>query len=153
LSDGSKIFGNFDYLGSSQGNYLWAYTLSVNKLNGLGISTINISSGRPEDLLTRHLYYSNPSFSNSYAYGYNSGVSAGYDSGYGDGYSSGKSVGYESGYQAGFDASGAGGFSWLLSSVQSFLSVNFFGDFGVGTLLYVSLGISLVLIFIKMFAV
>jgi hypothetical protein len=104
---------------------------------------------------------SSDGYSSGYSSGYSAGNSDGYSSGYSvgnsDGYDSGKTVGYnngyESGYQAGFDASGAGGFSWLISSVQSFLSVNFFGDFGVGTLLYVGLGITLVLLFIKMFAV
>jgi hypothetical protein len=104
---------------------------------------------------------SSDGYSSGYSSGYSAGNSDGYSSGYSvgnsDGYDSGKTVGYnngyESGYQAGFDASGAGGFSWLISSVQSFLSVNFFGDFGLGTLLYVGLGITLVLLFIKMFAV
>ena len=70
-----------------------------------------------------------------------------YDRGYNTGYNQGKS----DGFQQGFDVSGNGGFGWLISSVQSFLDTKFFGDFGVGTLLYVGLGIALCSLFIKFF--
>jgi hypothetical protein len=88
--------------------------------------------------------------------GYSDGTVDGYKTGYtqgsSDGYTSGYGVGHTAGYQDGFDATGVGGFSWLISSVESFLNTSFFGDFGIGTLLYVCLGASLILMVIKMFA-
>jgi hypothetical protein len=98
-------------------------------------------------------------YNSGYEDGTADGIPLGYDTGYDDGYSDGTeygkevgdTIGYERGYQAGFADSDAGGFSWLISSVQQFLNFNFFGDFGVGTLLYVGLGGTLVCMFLKMF--
>lgn len=65
-----------------------------------------------------------------------------------NGYNSGYSVGF----QEGFNQSKSGGFGWLVSSVQQFLDVKFFGDFGIGTLIYVMLGTVFVMLFLKFFA-
>lgn len=83
---------------------------------------------------------------------YDAGYQTGFDKGQSQGYTNGYNVGKSEGYQLGFEAAGAGGFSWLISSVQSFLDTKFFGDFGIGTLLYVGLGIMLCTLFIKFFA-
>lgn len=85
-------------------------------------------------------------------YTYDVGYQSGFDKGQSLGYENGYNAGHSLGYQEGFDSSGAGGFSWLISSVQSFLDTKFFGDFGIGTLLYVGLGIALCSLFIKFFA-
>lgn len=89
-----------------------------------------------------------------YEQGYDAGYKAGYnDNGaYDDGYKNGYDEGRSDGFQEGFNQTKSGGFGWLISSVQQFLSTNFFGDFGVGSLLYVALGLSLVTLFLKFFA-
>lgn len=91
-----------------------------------------------------------------YDTGYSEGESAGYDSGYVEGYNIGRGDGYDiglsDGYNDGFAAAGGGGFSWLISSVQEFLNARFFGTFGIGTLVYIALGVILVGAFLKFFA-
>lgn len=91
---------------------------------------------------------SNSSYYAGYSEGYNHGYKAGDLASYQNGYNAGLS----DGFQNGFNASGKGGFSWLISSVQEFLDTKFFGDFGIGTLVYVSLGITLVLFFLRVLA-
>lgn len=95
-------------------------------------------------------------YDEGYNFGFVTGDSEGYDRGYTTAYNAAYDVGYDvghsDGYQEGFNQSKSGGFGWLISSVQQFLDVKFFGDFGIGTLLYVALGITLVSLFLKMFA-
>lgn len=95
---------------------------------------------------------SGQAFKDGYNQGFNDGAGQGYD----DGFVEGKEIGYNDGlsvgFQDGFNQNKSGGFGWLISSVQAFLDVKFFGDFGIGTLLYVGLGITLVTLFLKMFA-
>jgi flagellar biosynthesis/type III secretory pathway protein FliH len=120
------------------------------------------------------LYFSLYDSSSGYFLGYEDGYDIGYDnaiknsqkeieelendinSAYDKGYTEGKTVGYDlgvsDGFQDGFNQTQNGGFTWLISSVQAFLDVNFFGDFGIGTLLFVGLGMTLVTLFLKMFA-
>ena len=72
---------------------------------------------------------------------------------YNNGYNAGFDVGFDNGYQEGFDiAANGGSFGWLISSVQAILNVNFFGNFGIGTLIYVGLGCALVVMTLKFFA-
>ena len=86
--------------------------------------------------------------------GYEAGYQAGYNNkgAYNDGYKNGYNVGKSDGFQEGFNQSEKGSFGWLISSVQEFLNVNFFGGFGIGTLVYVGLGLTLVSIFLRVFA-
>jgi len=91
-------------------------------------------------------------YDEGYSTGYTEGETVGKEEGQAIGYENGYSVGYQEGYDRGFSFTGVGGFDWLISSVQSFLNTEFFGDFGIGTLLYVGLGITLVTLFLKLFA-
>ena len=84
--------------------------------------------------------------------GYNEGLSDGISEGYYDGIDVGYSEGYSVGFQEGFDSQGSGSFGWLVSSVQNFLNTPFFGTFSIGTLLYVALGVTFVMLFLKFFA-
>ena len=83
------------------------------------------------------------------------GTEESYNNGYGDGYDIAYDIGYDKGrsdgFQEGFNQTKSGGFGWLISSVQAFLNVNFFGDFGIGTLVYVGLGLIMLSVFLKMF--
>lgn len=91
-----------------------------------------------------------------YADGEAAGSEAGYDLGHSEGFDLGYSHGYndgeDDGYQVGFADAGGGGFTWLISSVQEFLNTPFFGDFGIGTLIYIALGVILVTAFLRFFA-
>lgn len=105
------------------------------------------------------MYTNTTDYDNGYENGYNAGYDDGlksdvsYNDGYSNGFSEGQALGYQSGYQEGFDiAANGGSFGWLISSVQTILNVNFFGNFGIGTLVYVGLGLSLLAAFLKFFA-
>lgn len=121
--------------------------------SSLMVSSLEIYFGRASDTLYGVTLYSS---STGYLVGYSEGYDQGYMIGKTDGSLSGKKIGYDNGYsvgyQDGFNQQSLGGFGWLISSVQAFLDTKFFGDFGIGTLLYVGLGITLVTLFLKMFA-
>lgn len=88
-----------------------------------------------------------------YEVGFNAGLSTfNPDSYYEKGYNEGYIKGEKTGYQNGYSASGQGGFKWLIISVQEFLDTKFFGDFGIGELLYVFVGMTFALMFLKFFA-
>ncbi len=101
-------------------------------------------------------YTSDSLASSNYEAGYQQGLKVGsdgaYDMGYDKGYDNGYTLGKSDGFQEGFNQTKQGGFGWLISSVQAFLAVNFFGDFGVGTLLYVCIGCFMFVMVIKIFA-
>ena len=143
--NGKRYSGTFN----SDANYFAQFPASTGIDNAAAISSIIIFFGRASDTMSDAALTQD---SGGYFQGYNLGLADGIDQGYSDGRTEGISIGYDQGYQAGFDSAGVGGFSWLIGSVQSFLDTKFFGDFGVGTLLYVGLGIALATLFIKFFA-
>lgn len=97
------------------------------------------------------------SYQSNYTAGYNAGYNTGWLDGadstqegvYNKGYQAGLTVGYNDGFNV---ASDGGGFKWIVSSVQNFLDVDFFGDFGVGEILLLMVGLGLVKLFLKFFA-
>lgn len=129
--------------GANSGSGSGDYQQGFNAGYGLGYSEGTID-GRTEG------------YDSGYAAGFDDGVDAGYqeglDVGYDRGYTVGESAGLAEGYNQGFNEAGGGGFKWLISSVQEFLDVKFFGDFGIGTLLYLALGVALAMLFVKFFA-
>lgn len=143
--NGTRYSGTFN----SDRNYFAEFPASTNIDNAAAISSIILYFGRASDTMSDASLTQD---SGGYYQGYNNGLSDGKSEGYTEGKDAGINIGYSQGYQAGFDEAGGGGFSWLISSVQGFLDTKFFGDFGVGTLLYVGLGITLATLFIKFFA-
>lgn len=86
-------------------------------------------------------------------FGYTGGYQIGYDKGFELGKNKGYIDGENAGYTKGFnDAGDSGGFGWLISSVQTFLETDFFGSFSIGDLVYVMIGVSFVLLFLKFFS-
>lgn len=133
--------------GGGDGTYSEGYNVGYGQGYNVGVSA-GIDQGYDE----------------GYSDGVNSGIVQGYENGYDDGYDigydDGNSLGYDEGYASGqtvgydqgFADAGGGGFSWLIGSVQEFLNTPFFGSFGIGTLLYIALGITFVMLFLKFFA-
>ena len=116
-------------------------------INSILISKIELTVGRPTDLGKFWLNSVNTGIAD-YNYGYN----IGFEDGKLEGNKTFYDKGYSAGFQEGFNQNESGGFGWLISSVQQFLDVKFFGDFGIGTLLYVSLGVLCVMYFLKLVA-
>lgn len=134
--------------------------ISVTNLDDTGAYVFNIPEGvftsiqiesTKWNILQQLMFFSYEPY---YEQGYEAGYQAGYNNNgaYDDGYKNGYNVGKSDGFQDGFNQSESGGFGWLISSVQQFLSTPFWGNFGPGTLLYVGLGITLTVMFLRMFA-
>lgn len=79
-----------------------------------------------------------------------------YQDGYNDGYSAGKEAGYNSGYTAGLNKGQSetlsNPVSFFLEPLNSFMSIDLFGQFSVGDVFSVVLFVCLGIIVIKMFA-
>ena len=143
--NGKRYSGHFD----SDRDYFAFFESSEGLENAAAISSIELYFGRAEDTMQDAALSQD---SGGYFQGYNSGLSQGLNEGYLNGLDAGYDNGYEVGYESGFSAADGGGFAWLISSVQTFLNEPFFGSFGIGTLLYVALGIVFVSLFLKFFA-
>ena len=143
--NGNRYSGSFD----SDQNYFAFFPSSSGIDNAAAISSIVIYFGRADDTMSDASLTHD---SGGYFQGYNVGLNNGYNNGFSDGRAEGIDIGFDEGYQSGFNQAGAGGFSWLISSVQSFLNTPFFGTFGIGTLLYIALGVTFVMLFLKFFA-
>lgn len=88
-----------------------------------------------------------------YAYGYADGKSDGYNEGYDEGYDDGEDAGWSEGYQAGLGETGKPGqaASNLIKTVWGVVNVPILGEhFTVGTLLSISVILSLVLLVLKL---
>lgn len=139
----------FDSPTDSTGQYTNVFSTTISSITALNAYTFDSTY---DYVLVYGVYVSNLNLagenSSSYDMGFSAGQSAGYDSGYEVGYTKGKNTGYQLGIQESTNLN----YGWLLSTVDSFLEWNMFGEFGVGTILGVLLGGMLLLMFLKFFA-
>lgn len=81
--------------------------------------------------------------------GFTNGQSAGYNQGYNQGQSAGYNQGYSDGLSEGTPTSALGG---IVQGVSGMLSIPLFGDFTLGGLIAIILGLCLLFLFLKIFA-
>lgn len=150
---GNKYSGDFLFAGSDMPfSYVpgQTYVEDLGVEGAISVVSMKIFMGRAYDTLQEFsLTQVDGNYYGGYTNGYNEGKNDGEVSGYIKGEAAGYEKGHYDGYQEGFNLAADGGFGWLISSVQQFLDTKFFGDFGIGTLVYVSLGVVLVMFFLK----
>lgn len=84
---------------------------------------------------------------------YNSGLTTGQYSGYNQGYNEGKNVGYSQGYDAGLaEGTPTSALGGIVQGVSGMLNIPLFGDFTLGGLIAIILGLCLLFLFLKIFA-
>lgn len=84
---------------------------------------------------------------------YSAGLTTGQNNGYNQGYDDGKNVGYNQGYNDGLaEGTPTSALAGIVSGVSNILQIPLFGDFTLGGLISIIIGIGLLFLFLKIFA-
>lgn len=84
---------------------------------------------------------------------YSAGLTTGQNNGYNQGYDDGKNVGYNQGYNDGLaEGTPTSALAGIVSGVSNILEIPLFGNFTLGGLISIIIGIGLLFLFLKIFA-